>query len=240
MKKKTKKKIKIAHLYYDLMNLYGEAGNIRALETFIKRQNVDVDVTRLSLKDEIDFQKYDFYYIGQGSEENELLVLSDLNNYIDDIKKAVEAGKMFLVTGNAFELFGTKMVIPNAKDINCLGIFDYNSVWTERLVSELFYKFDELEEDRGRDIVGFKNCNFNIVNNDENRLFEFADSFHYKNFFGMSFVGPVLIRNPYFTNFLLKRLFTDLGLYYTPIEDTNEFDSYHTYVKNFITNANLD
>ena len=32
-------KVKIAHLYYDLMNLYGENANIRAIE---KKKNVRV------------------------------------------------------------------------------------------------------------------------------------------------------------------------------------------------------
>ena len=33
-------KIKIAHLYYDLMNLYGENANIRALVHFAERQGI--------------------------------------------------------------------------------------------------------------------------------------------------------------------------------------------------------
>ena len=37
-------KIKIAHLYYDLMNLYGENGNVRALKRFIERQDIKCDI----------------------------------------------------------------------------------------------------------------------------------------------------------------------------------------------------
>ncbi len=235
-----KKKIKIAHLYYDMMNLYGESGNISALEKFIKRQGVDVEVARLSLDDVKDFKKFDLYYIGCGDEENLLLVLGDLYKYKDDIQAAIEAGKTFLVTGNAMSLFGTKLVIPKGKDVYYLGIFDYNAVLTNRLVSEIFYKFKDLDEDKGRDIVGFKNCNFNIVNNEGDRMFDFQDNIRYKRFYGMSFVGPILIRNPYFTNYILKNLFEDLGLEYKEIDDTIEFDSYHRYVKNFIKNGNLD
>ena len=35
-----KKTIKIAHLYYDLMNLYGESGNVKALKKFIEKVRV--------------------------------------------------------------------------------------------------------------------------------------------------------------------------------------------------------
>ena len=68
------KKIKIAHLYYDLMNLYGENGNIRYLVKSLGEQGIDVEVHFLSMEDKIDFKKYDFYYIGMGSEENKMLV----------------------------------------------------------------------------------------------------------------------------------------------------------------------
>ena len=59
-----KKIIKIAHLYYDLLNLYGESGNIKALKRFIERQNVECEIHFLTLGDKIDFEKYDLYYMG--------------------------------------------------------------------------------------------------------------------------------------------------------------------------------
>ena len=68
------KKFKIAYLYYDLMNLYGENGNIRYLEKKLKEQDIDVQIDLLSIPDKIDYKKYDFYYIGAGSEKNEILV----------------------------------------------------------------------------------------------------------------------------------------------------------------------
>jgi len=236
-----KKKIKIAHLYYDLMNLYGENGNIKAFETFIQRQGIETEVDKLSINDKIDYKKYDIFYLGGGMEECEYMVLSDLFHYKDDIKDAIEAGKLFLVTGNAMELFGTKKKLKNGKNIECLGIFDFNSVEANsRLVSELFYEFSTLPIDKGRNLIGFKNCDANIVNNSGNRIFKFPDNINYKNFYGMMFVGPVLIRNPYFTNYILQNFFEDNDLPFEPVENTEEFRAYHEFVNNFIINRNLD
>lgn len=53
------KTIKIAHLYYDLMNYYGEQGNVLALKTAIEYAGFKVNVKTLSVDDEIDFEKYD-------------------------------------------------------------------------------------------------------------------------------------------------------------------------------------
>ena len=60
-------KIKIAHLYYDLMNLYGENANIRALVHFAERQGIKAEVSTLTIGDEIDFSKYDIIYGGLSS-----------------------------------------------------------------------------------------------------------------------------------------------------------------------------
>ena len=238
MKKKT---IKIAHLYPDLLNLYGEYGNIRALDAFIKRQGLATEIVNLSLDDTKNFKKYDIYYMGSGIEENEFLVLSDLYDYKDQIKKAIEDGKMFLVTGNVMELFGKRIEQRDGPAIEGLGIFEYNAVCAKnRLVGELFYEFKELNEGAGRKMLGFKNCNCNIANNTHTRPFGLQDNIRYKNFFGMMFFGPVLIRNPYFTDYILEILFDNLGLDYVAQEDHIEYRAYKEFVKNFIELRNLD
>lgn len=238
MKKNT---IKIAHLYYDILNLYGESGNIRALETFIERQGITPEVINISLDDTKNFKKYDIYYMGSGIEENEFLALSDLYNYKEQIKKSIEDGKMFLVTGNVMELFGKRIEQKDGHVIEGLGIFEYNAVCAKnRLVGELFYEFNELESGFGRKMLGFKNCNCNIANNTHTRPFGLQDNIRYKNFFGMMFFGPVLIRNPYFTDYILGILFDNLGLDYK-IDDTHlEYSAYREFVKNFIEMRNLD
>ena len=64
------KTFKIAHLYYDLMNLYGENGNLRYFLKKLEEQDIKVELHFLTVGDKIDFEKYDFYYMGMGSEEN--------------------------------------------------------------------------------------------------------------------------------------------------------------------------
>ena len=49
-------KVKIAHLYYDLMNLYGEQGNIIALKESLKNQNIETEIDLLSIGDDINFK----------------------------------------------------------------------------------------------------------------------------------------------------------------------------------------
>ena len=51
--------IRVAHLYYDLMNLYGEIGNLKVIEYQLKKQKINVIIDKLSLNDKIEFEKYD-------------------------------------------------------------------------------------------------------------------------------------------------------------------------------------
>ena len=60
------KNINILHLYYDLLNLYGESGNIIALRDTLRDQGLEVNIDKKTLGDTIDFMKYDIVYIGQG------------------------------------------------------------------------------------------------------------------------------------------------------------------------------
>ncbi len=230
-----KKIIKIAHLYYDLLNLYGESGNVMALKKFIERVNIETEVHFLTIGDKIDFSKYDIFFIGEGSEENQELVIEDILKYKKDIKKAIDDEKVFIATGNSMEIFGKKIRKYSGIDIKCLDIFSYSAFEEKnRLVYEIVYTYDKLKNNKGNKFLGFKNCNCNITNNNDNRMFEYSDSFEYKNFYGMNFVGPVLIRNPYFTNYILEKVFNQKNIDVTLKDDTMEFVAYHNYIDNII------
>lgn len=224
-----KKKIKIAHLYYDLMNLYGESANIRAIKMFIERQDVEAEIHFVTIGDKMNFKSYDFVYIGAGSDENFKIVLDDLLKYRDDIKEAIENGKTYIATGNAMDLFGKKIRLLDGTDIKCLDIIDYQSYELERRsISEIAYKYSKLPD--GQNIIlGFKNTSTSIAHN-KNRMCEFINTSNVKNFYAVNFIGPLLIRNPYFTNKIVKDIFEQKGYEFKEITDTIEFTAYHEFL----------
>ena len=71
-------KIKIGYLYYDLLNLYGENGNIKALKKCLEDLDIKTEVHFITVGDKIDFDKFDFLYIGAGTEESLKIALKDL------------------------------------------------------------------------------------------------------------------------------------------------------------------
>ena len=114
--------IKILYLYYDLMNLYGESGNIRVLERHLHEQGLTVTVDKKSIGDEIDFSQYAFIYAGSGTERNQKIALADLFRYQEQIKAAAQSGTVVLFTGNAFEMLGKSITAGNSTVHEGIGL----------------------------------------------------------------------------------------------------------------------
>ena len=225
--------IKVLHLYYDLLNLYGEQGNILALKRAFKNQNVEIEVDYLSVQDKIDFKKYDLVYLGSGSTENLLIALEDIKRHKKELKKYIESKKVLLATGNSYLLFGQKI-----NNLDALGIFDYYAASSEKMAHESL-----MELYQEKDVIGFQNREF-IVNNKKNHLFKVKEGlcdnlkseyegYHEYNFYGTFVIGPLLIRNPHFTNKLVKEIMEKNNLIYHEYEDKILVDAYNQYIKNF-------
>lgn len=225
--------IKVLHLYYDLLNLYGEQGNILALKRAFKNQNVEIEVDYLSVQDKIDFKKYDLVYLGSGSAENLLIALEDIKRHKKELKKYIESKKVLLATGNSYLLFGQKI-----NNLDALGIFDYYAASSEKMAQESL-----MELYQEKDVIGFQNREF-MVNNKKNHLFKVKEGlcdnlkseyegYHEYNFYGTFVIGPLLIRNPHFTNILVKEIMKKNNLIYHEYEDKILVDAYNQYIKNF-------
>lgn len=184
--------IRVAHLYYDLMNLYGEIGNLKVIEYQLKKQKINVTIDKLSLNDKIEFEKYDLIYMGSGTKKSTLLVLEDLKKYKQQVKEYIENNKFMLVTGNSINVFSKKI-----GDTEALNIFDFNISYSNtRLVGDVILD----------NIIGFQNRD-TLIENNNNPIFNNSEiGIHYKNFYGTYIIGPLLIRNPNFSQKFIKNL----------------------------------
>ncbi len=231
------KSVNILHLYYDLMNLYGEYGNIIALRDAFKLQGVEVKIDKKSIGDTIDFMKYDIVYIGEGSEYNQELVRQDLLKYKAELNAYIESYKILIATGNSYELFGDKIDKKEA-----LGIFHFKSFYKsittdvgDRIVNEEIMDTDFL----GSPVIGFVNRNsvndikdgylFKVRKGYGNDIKDKFEGIHYKNFYGTYLLGPLLIRNPYLLDYILSNF---LGDKYKEL-DTPDKQAYEEYLKTY-------
>lgn len=230
-------KITIAYLYYNLLNLYGENGNIKIIKKFLESQGINVMVKFLDISDELEFDKYDLVYMGSGYYENQELIIKELAKYKKDIKKNIENKKFFLITGNTLDLFGSYIV--NEKKTKALDIFAYYvKIEDINFCDRALFKCDLIDEE----IIGYQKQNSLMFEND-NPLFSVIEGIgeniksnkegiHYKNFFGTYLSGPFLIRNPYFTIYLLKKLilYKDQTFTFKKFNLTFETEAYLNYL----------
>ncbi|MGM9879281.1 MAG: hypothetical protein ACI31R_04580 [Bacilli bacterium] len=188
-------KINILCLYYDLMNLYGDTGNIKVIKYHLEELGIKYNIDYKSIEDKLDFTKYDLTLIGAGTEENRNLCLKHLLKYQKDINNYINNNKFFLATGNAISMFGKTLYNEKA-----LNIFDFEvKMSNERISKEVI-----LENDICSPIYGFFNHQ-DIITNQKDYLFN-QEGIHYKNFYGTQTLGPILSRNPEFLEYFIKKL----------------------------------
>lgn len=236
--------IRIAHLYYDLMNLYGDNGNIKAIKYQLENQGLKTVVDFLTIDDNIDFDKYDLLYLGPGTYDNQKIILKDLMKYQKNIKRFIDDDKFVIATGNALELFGKSIKPLYGKNIKALNIFDFESEETElRLVGETVATCNSLK----KEVIGFQNQN-SIITKLKNPWFELSkgigsnvnsniEGINYKNFYGTYMIGPILVRNSELLELICKKLILQKNedFKFKSFNVTLENKAYNEYIKNYLT-----
>lgn len=222
--------MKILHLYPDLMNLYGEYGNVVCLKKHLEDQGfkVKVDETKLNFKNKI--EDYDFVYCGSGLEANLKVALKDLMKHSKSLSKAINNGTYMLFTGNAMELLANSIDGEKGLGLVSLDVETKEKRYTGDVVVE--------NKDFG-EIVGFINKStiikakdglFNYVFKDAN-LNDFSDKEGYRinNLIGTHIIGPILVKNPKLMRFYVegiakqnKKKFVYKEVFYPYEEDSYE------------------
>lgn len=117
--------LRIAFLYPELMNIYGDRGNILALSRRAQWRGIDVRVDKVSLGDTIDSGFYDFYFFGGGQDKQQIAVSHDLQGQKGAaLKEAVERGAVVLSVCGGYQLLGRYYRPFDAEDLSGVGLFD--------------------------------------------------------------------------------------------------------------------
>ena len=91
------KELNILYLYPDILELYGDFGNIQVLKYRLEKRGIKVNVTPYSIGNEApDFTKFDLVFSGGGADQEQGILSEDLIQYKDNIKEAVNKRCIFL------------------------------------------------------------------------------------------------------------------------------------------------
>lgn len=205
-------KLTIGHLYPDLLNLYGDRGNIQCFRKRLEWRGMEAEVIPFLSGDTIDFSQLDIILLGGGSDREQELVCGHLKNIQQDFKNYVEDGGVVLAVCGGYQLLG-KYYKTDKKMIEGLSILDITTEWQpERLIRNIVLDsslFDTpvvgFENHGGRTYIGshtpFGKVFYGLGNTGKSGY----EGVIYKNVIGTYLHGPLLPKNPQVCDYLLER-----------------------------------
>lgn len=152
--------LNICHLYPDILNHYGDRGNVIALEKRCIWRGIQVNISNVSLGDAFESCEYDIIFLGGGENYEQKIVLDDLiKEKGNEIKNAINNDKVFLAICGGYQFLGKYIVTQDKRETELLGALDF---WTiegeERLVGNYVFQCDFLiNEIYDGKIAGFEN-----------------------------------------------------------------------------------
>lgn len=206
----------IAHLYPDLLNLYGDGGNIRALENRLRWRGLDVSVTPLPLGAKDALTDCDLIFIGGGQDFEQELLLADLARFRgDDLKAAIDDGVPVLAVCGGYQMLGAYYQNAAGRRCGFLGAVDfYTEAGEKRMIGNFAFRCGAVSG--GSVVVGFENHAGRtilgegvsplgqVLAGSGNNGADGGEGVRWKNVFGTYSHGPVLPKNPALADCILE------------------------------------
>ncbi len=221
-----KQKLIIGWLYPDLMNIYGDRGNITTLVKRSEWRGIKAEISSLNpgfLDSQL--KNCDLIIMGGAQDKQQSIVNEDLKKHHKTLSEMIDAGTPGLFVCGGFQFLGNYYKEADGNIIDGLGIFDLNTQNPgeneERLIGNIAIQPNI--EGISTSIVGFENHGGRTIlganvkplgsvikghgNNDDG-----TEGAIYKNSFGTYLHGPILPKNPHFADYLLKLALKAEGL----------------------------
>ena len=211
------KELKILYLYPDMLELYGDYGNIQVLKYRLEKRGFNCIVDRYSIGDnKPDFKNYDIIFAGGGADNEQSILSEDLIKYKKEIKEAENDGVFFLLICGAYQLFGKYYKGVEGNIIPGLEIFPY---YTEAIADRKKRCIGNIVLDvtlngKNSKVIGFENHGGQtydiptpfgkVLFGNGNKFGDTEEGFFKENVIATYLHGPLLSKNPELTDCIIK------------------------------------
>lgn len=239
--------LNICHLYPDLLNLYGDGGNIIAMKKRLEWRNIECHIHNVTLHDSFEQDKYDIVFIGGGQDFEQEVILKDLKgDKTKRLKEAVESNVCFLGICGGYQLLGNYYQTWDHHQFDFIGALDLYTIGDKkRMIGDFVFSCPDI---LNLDVVGFENHSGKTFlgnsvrplgtikkgygNNGQDQ----TEGARYKNVFCSYSHGSLLPKNPKLCDVIL-----DTALYRKYRVNINEalHDEYENEANQFILNRLL-
>jgi CobQ-like glutamine amidotransferase family enzyme len=124
--------LKILWMYHDLMDLYGDKGNIQVLKTRCEKRGIEAQVDTCTIGESRDPREYDLFFMGGGADHEQTLIYEDLISRRDKILEAMAGNTAFLLICGGYQLFGGFYKDQDGQIMKGLDIFSYYTEASDR------------------------------------------------------------------------------------------------------------
>lgn len=214
MPKEKKPVLNICHLYPDLLNLYGDRGNVFAFMRRCQWRGIEARLHNISLTQEVDFNAMDFLFLGGGSDREQNLMARDLEARARGLARAVDDGLVVLAICGGYQLMGKYYLTLEGDKIPGLGILElYTEAGTKRLIGNVAVEVSL--GGKSHRLVGFENHSGRtylegtaplgrVLSGHGNNGEDCLEGTCHKNVFCSYLHGPLLPKNPFLTDHLIS------------------------------------
>lgn len=210
--------LRIAHLFPDLLNLYGDGGNAKCLAKRIEWRGLPVEIVAVNHGETIDLSAIDIVFLGGGPDREQRLASEQLLRMRDDLAAYVEADGVLLAICGGYQILGSEWLLGD-ESVEGLGIVDMVTKRADgsgdRLIDNVVLRSPiadrpvvGYENHAGRTFLGQGLVPFGTVispgghgNNDTDK----SDGVLYRNVVGTYLHGPLLGKNPEVADWLIGR-----------------------------------
>jgi len=221
----TTMELTIGHLYPDLLNLYGDRGNIECLIKRCQWRNIEVKILPTSIQDQLTdklINQSTIIFMGGGEDMNQKSLYEDfVNNKGPWLKEYIENNGVGLFICGGYQLLGKYYRPYQGEDIKGLDILDlYTQHFgrdKKRCVGNVACEITGIDYLAGKTLVGFENHGGRtflgkntkplslITTGDGNNGDDKTEGAVYKNTIGTYLHGPILPKNPHLADYLIKK-----------------------------------
>lgn len=147
--------LNICHLYPDILNLYGDRGNILCMQQRLRWRGIDVVTGGVSIGEKLDASRYDLIFVGGGQDFEQEVLLEDLNGgKTAELKAAIEDGTPVLASCGGYQMLGHYYETWDGQKCAFTGAVDLYTVGSkQRMIGNYMFTCDELN----LAVVGFEN-----------------------------------------------------------------------------------
>jgi CobQ-like glutamine amidotransferase family enzyme len=226
--------LQVCHLYPDLLNLYGDRGNIIAFVQRCRWRNIPVSVQAINLGEPVTFKDYDFVFLGGGSDREQNLIAADLIKRRDELAAAIEDGLVVLAICGGYQLLGKYYLTLEQETVPGLDILDfYTHAGEKRIVGNVaaevnlggkIFTITGFENHSGQTYLGNIQPLGRVLSGQGNNGVDGLEGARYKNVFCSYLHGPLLPKNAALTDHLIALALARHGmeLELMPLDDQFE------------------